>query len=455
MTWMIKYAPTTVGDCVCRRQAHEVLDFFRQNPYGTLFLIGPHGCGKTTVARLTLQELGYTVRFYDSVSAKNDKLRQELLNLNHNNVLHRLTSTPQEARKKVAIVVDNFDSIALSSEKSVIDDLVHYNLKASMIPMIIIVSQASKKLLEDYSKANKGALIVAVEFPPPDHDTMLRLAKRVGVAEGLEFQNDAVLSEIIEHSQRDLRCMLTTIQDLALCFSGAVITEEVFQGYVSGISERKSRNLGLFEAYREMFACRGNVGRLTSVYNTDKVLLPLTLHENYYREVLPRRQQAAQKLLTICRVSERISKGDLVETDIYSDQSWQLQDMHCFVSCVQPIHLIGSTKNSVEGKPLSFSSELNKTSLKNINRKNFNNAHGLRPSLDEVEDVLELSRIMGDLILDDQSEKVRSLLGQLQCSDVTRLAETIIKIDKCNPNISTISFKWKKQFAGATKNSSL
>ena len=442
MTWLAKYAPKTVEECdVCPVQAKEVLSFFRDNPFGTLFLMGPHGSGKTTVARLALLELGYVVRFYDSVSAKNDKLRQELLNLNHNNVLARLTTQPM---KRVAIIVDNFDSIALSSEKSVIDELVTYNLQASKIPMVVIVAASSSKLVEDYRNTT------VVHFPVPSTDIMSALARHVGGCEGLGFDGDTVLSEMISHAQGDLRCLFTTIHDLALCFGRVDITQEMFQGYVGGVSERKSRNLGLFEAYHEMFACQGNVSRTTSVYNTDKVLLPLTLHENYYLDILPHRHPALHKLRVIKGVSERVSKGDLVETDIYSDQSWQLQDMHCFISCVQPINILaGKGGPARPRKPLSFSSELNKTSLKNINRKNFNNAHALCPSLDEVEDVLELSRIMADLILDDNLEGIRALLAQVKCTDILRLAETIVKIDKCNPQTALISLKWKKQFAGA------
>lgn len=442
------YAPQTLSECtVCPSQGKEIHDFFAQNPYGTLFLVGPHGSGKTTVARLALAELGYIVRFYDSVSAKNDKLRQELLNLNHNNVVSRLSSS-NAPPKKVAIIIDNFDSIALSSEKTVIDELITYNASVSKIPIVVVVtsSSLSNKIIDDYRKCS------TIAFPTPSHDVMLDMTDLVATGENVEFADSEAVEEIVRHIQGDLRCLLTTIHDLALCFGpGTTISREVFLGYVNDVSERKCRNLSLFEAYREMFGCQGDVGRLTSIYNTDKVLLPLTLHENYYREIDPK-LSAQEKLRLIQGVSERISKGDLVETDIYSDQSWQLQDMHCFISCVQPINALLMTGTPVPPEvpeSLSFSSELNKTSLKNINRKNFSNAQNICPGLDEIEDVLELSRILGDLILQDREEDLRKVLLNIRnCSDVLRLTETIIKIDKCNPHISTISTKWKKQYAG-------
>lgn len=446
-----KYAPSSLEECtVCPSQGKQIHGFFSQNPYGTLFLVGPHGSGKTTVARLALLELGYIVRFYDSVTTKNDKLKNELLNINHNNVVSKLSSSTKPP-PKVAIIIDNFDSIALSSEKAVIDELVTYNTNASKIPIVIVVtSSIPSKVIDEYRKCS------VIKFPVPSHEIIVNMARMIAKGEDVDIDYPEAVEEIVKHIQGDLRCLLTTIRDLALCFGkSTLITKDVFQTYVNDVSERKCRNLSLFEAYREMFECQGDVGRLTSIYNTDKVLLPLILHENYYQEI-DTKLSCLEKLRVIRDVSEQISKGDLVETDIYSDQSWQLQDMHCFISCAQPINMLktgthNNNNNSVSGS-LSFSSELNKTSLKNINRKNFNNIQSIRPGLDEIEDVLELSCLLGDLITEDREDDLRKMLTYIStsnCSDVLRLTETIIKIDKCNPSISTISTKWKKQYAGS------
>jgi hypothetical protein len=251
----------------------------------------------------------------------------------------------------------------------------------------------------------------------------------------------------VQHSQGDVRSALTTVHDIFLCYGPRTITEEMFKGYVDDVSDKKRRNLGLFDAYRDMLSCVGDVGQIMSIYNTDKVLLPLTLHENYYQTIVSLKTTPTNKLRLMSQVSDRISKGDLVETDIYTDQSWQLQDMHCFISCVQPINMIiSSAKQDVvlNTSKLSFSSELNKTSLKNINRKNFNNVCGIHPCFDDTEDVLDLSRLMCELIKSECTDMVQTVVNGLECSDTLRLIETVIKIDKCSEDIQLINTKWKK-----------
>jgi len=71
-------------------------------------------------------------------------------------------------------------------------------------------------------------------------------------------------------------------------------------------------------------------------------------------------------------VSNSISWGDVIETSIYTDQNWFLQEnIHAFYTTINTSYNLNKyPKNKQEKAKISFSSDLNKTSLKNINRKN-------------------------------------------------------------------------------------
>ena len=65
-------------------------------------------------------------------------------------------------------------------------------------------------------------------------------------------------------------------------------------------------------------------------------------------------------------VTNAISEGDVIETNIYTDQNWYLQNIHGFYTCAETSHHINkySKNKSTPFYQLGFSSDLNKTSLK-------------------------------------------------------------------------------------------
>ena len=77
-----------------------------------------------------------------------------------------------------------------------------------------------------------------------------------------------------------------------------------------------------------------------------------------------------EKVKKIGFLQKFFSFGDNVETSIYTDQNWYLQEIHGFFTCVKPSKLCNEFNYNILGNLINFSSDLNKTSLKNINKKN-------------------------------------------------------------------------------------
>ena len=76
-----------------------------------------------------------------------------------------------------------------------------------------------------------------------------------------------------------------------------------------------------------------------------------------------------EKLDSIVNISDSISFGDNVETSIYTDQNWYLQEIHGFFTCIKPSKLSNEFNYNILGNLINFSSDLNKTSLKILTKR--------------------------------------------------------------------------------------
>eukprot|EP00952_Eustigmatos_sp_NYUAD-ZCMA_P009141 37830-Eustigmatos_ZCMA.PRE.1 len=90
---------------------------------------------------------------------------------------------------------------------------------------------------------------------------------------------------------------------------------------------------------------------------------------------------------------------------------------------------------------INFSTELNKTSLKNINRKNISIL--CNTSRVPSHDVHRVSSLMNELIKAEKYDLARSI-AESYSDDPVRFVETIIKVNKCNPSVTSLGTKAKK-----------
>ena len=56
------------------------------------------------------------------------------------------------------------------------------------------------------------------------------------------------------------------------------------------------------------------------LYESEKVLLPLMIHEHYLKKILTKSNQSWDKVIySLVKTSDSISRGDNIETSIYTD----------------------------------------------------------------------------------------------------------------------------------------
>ena len=157
------------------------------------------------------------------------------------------------------------------------------------------------------------------------------------------------------------------------------------------------------------------------------------IFENYAKNLLLRQIPSNKELYEIMyKVSDYISIGDNVETNIYTDQNWFLQNIHGFYTCVNTSYIINNTgeHNKPVHYELEFSADFNKTSSKKINKKK--NIQFLQSKFKNknIDDILYINKIFYELDKKKKVDIIKSLKKTYNLESKNILIA--LKIDKTN-----------------------
>jgi hypothetical protein len=94
---------------------------------------------------------------------------------------------------------------------------------------------------------------------------------------------------------------------------------------------------------------------------------------------------------------------------------------------------------------MKFSSDLNKTSLKNINRKNINNLLKIVPNK-SIEEIIFINQLANNFIKNNNEEKLINILQNYKKDLTVKELELFLKIDKTQ-EFYTLSSKEKKKIS--------
>ena len=201
----------------------------------------------------------------------------------------------------------------------------------------------------------------------------------------------------------------------------------------------KSFNTDILNSIKNLMKPDTSLDVINSIYNNDKVLLPLMFHENYYKYVFFKKNKhcSREDFGVFAHISRCFSMGDFIETHIYSDQNWNLQENHRFVACIYSLEMMKErfllNDSDVNTIVFNYNSELNKTSLKNINRKNIN--HIIEISHLRKESIYLCNYYVSKIIFDgediDLLLTLKPFIKKYTKDNILRFVDLIIKIDKC------------------------
>jgi hypothetical protein len=315
---------------------------------GNLLVTGSHGCGKSTIVNLILKENNYEVIHLNEINGKTQIDSELIIKLANNNFIETTT-------KKV-IIIDEYQSVITLNDKTAIFDIIKDNNYNRWIPIIIITNnQHNKKLNETKKYSNE------VKFYPPYINELVKWVYNICKIERINIEYN-IIPIFIEYCQTDLRKILIQLDELKINYNDIKITISIFNEFVE-IMKKKDQNYDLYKATDKMLSEYHSIENCLELFESQKVLMPLMIHENYHEFIF---EDKYYKILDI------LSRGDVLENYIHGEQNWDLLEIHGYISCVIPSFYINKYKNNKKNRKLEFAIDLNRTSVKKMNFKNIN-----------------------------------------------------------------------------------
>jgi len=455
--WITKYKPSNINEIYGNT---EQINFIKKNLLNnsnkTFIISGNEGIGKTLIIKLILEELKYNIDIIYPNDIKLMRVTTDFMNdyYNYNNSLYskilfdQLTNTNLNS-SKIAIIFNKIENITLSSEKKYIMDIYKDNNKQKLIngiPLFFITNTEHSKLSYELKKN-----CIEIKFNNLNKDEYYKLIYTIANNENICFENNDVIDKLISFAQTDIRRLINLFQELSLHIDNTnnIITNNLIDIFINK-SREKNINIGLFNATEQILNNYLDYDTIMNLYEIEKVLLPLMIHENYFIKILinnNNNNNFKYIIDIIGEITELLSISDNIETNIYTDQNWFLQFIHGFNTCIKTSYLINQSNNNViiNDKDIKFSIDLNKTSLKNINKKNINNLNyylNKKVNVKSLFDILMLNNICNQLVKNNKEQLLINILKKYDSTSNLKKIELCLKIDK-TCDIYTINFKKK------------
>jgi len=366
-----KYKPKNIKNVIGNHdkfiKIKEWLLNFKNSEYNSIIISGKHGIGKNLIIKLLLEDTHFEKKYiYNSFLKNKDILKDIINNYSKKKKLHNFINNSNEYIK-YAIIFSDAENISLSSEKEKIIELLKINMIKKYFPIIFICNSHHSKLI---NIIKKNSLEITLDCP--NDDEVIKYIKNICSNENIIIKNNKIYNMLISFSQNDIRRLLYILDDLKHTYNSE-ITIEILKEYCS-LSNKKNIDIGLYTSTNILLNNYKNINVCMQLYENEKVLLPLTIYENYYKKIFKQKYTTNQILNIITNISNSISIGDIIETIIYADQNWFLQSIYGFYTCVNTCYNINQYNNHNIIKDMidyniEFSADLNKTSSKNINKK--------------------------------------------------------------------------------------
>ena len=443
--WINKYRPKQLNQIIGHKnQINKFKDWLvniKTKPKNNALIItGNHGIGKTLTVRLILEEAGYLVRIINPNEIKDLRNLEDIEEYyNQNNSILSKLNLYKNKNNKIALIFDETENISLTSEKKYIMDIYKENNKTNSFPLIFISNNQHSKLLNDLKKNCEE-----IRFFSPFTSEIKNLIKIICNNENFKINEvDELYDKIINFSQFDIKRLINILQELSFHYKKIedIKTLDIFFDK----SRQKNIEIGLYEATEKLLNNYNDYETVIKLYESEKVLLPLMIHEHYFKKILTKSNQSWDKVIySLVKTSDSISRGDNIETSIYTDQNWYLQNIHGFYTCLNTsfwINKVNSNYNLTVDK-MNFSSDLNKTSLKNINRKNINNLMKII-SNKSIDEIIYINQLANHLFKEGKEEVLINILQNYKKDISVKEMELCLKIDKTR-DFLTLSSKEKK-----------
>lgn len=434
--WITKYKPNNSNDIIGNSKSIYFLkNLLSSQNYDNpnLFITGPDGIGKKIITNILLKELN---------------IKQINIDLNENNDIVNIDGTffcinkkkkteTQKFLNNKAIVIDDINNLTPNGKKK-LQNLQKENKKNKIVLIIIISNNQHKKVINDIKKN-----CIVINFVHPTQDDIYQLINKICKNENMKIEK-YVHSKLIEYSQNDIRRLINILENLKFLIQNDTITNTFFDNYCNTI-QKKAIDMGLHNTTFYLLNNYKNIKDTLMHYNTERKLLPVTIHENYLKYVSKMKITNKEQHNINTNISHCLSQGDKIESLIFSNQAWGFfGDMLGIYTCLMSSYFLNkqNVKSNMKKTDINFAYDINRASTEGKNKKIiyeishlFNNKN--------INDYIHIVKILSCLIQKEQYEEVYKLMNEYKI-DIKTL-EKILKIDKINNTTFKLTTEQKRE----------
>lgn len=459
--WSEKYRPKNLYQIVGNQeQITEIRDWFTKfkakdpNIKKALLLSGCPGTSKTTVAHAILHEFGYSIKEYNASDIRSKKLVEA--NLDKLITMEQIDKQLKHGFMPFGIIMDEVDGMS-SGDKGGMTQLIKIinpnrgkrsvkkedKLKVNnrwMPPIICICNNNYDKKIAELKKD-----CLEVKFSKPTVTELIRVINNVSKNENIAMAESAkkIIAEMAQGDFRRLMFLLQNFSNIKTEDNKPLEANDIYD-YNKVISS-KSLDLNTYDITNRILNKLYSVEDTLKMYETDKSLLPMMIHENYVGVIDAQHTTADNKLIACQKSIDSIITGDIIEKVMYNTQSWYLQPIHGLSACYVPSYYANAYMRGPHNKA-SFTQTLGRFSLQRANIKNIHLVMSMLNSgfVYGVDDIQLLSEIILFNLLDPNGNQNKGIQLLKNYNLSIKDLEKLIKMNK-------LSEKYKKLYKSRQK----
>jgi hypothetical protein len=347
----------------CSYILHE---WFSKKPEKALVIIGPVGCGKSTLIHLYCKENSiHMYKIPENLKTKKDLVR-ELLSF----VEYSSADFFTKGGTKKCIFIDeyqnsNTDLVSVTD----INNMIHEKELGVTLPHVVIVSVDSKgSKLSELKKINEVYYIPEIPFA-----TLKTWAKKI-------YQGETNIDTVIKKCKSDKRLLLNTLEFMKLNKNCTSCTNCI--AFMD--SFYKDISVNMFECIHSLFDAASDID-IYKVYNTDGFAISNLVYENYI--------DYGKDIHRVAYAADSISLGETIYSDTYDSIKSFIPYSHCVNALCVPSYYL---KNDVPNKNVRVCSLNNRYNTYLNNKKIINKINENAAIPYDITDILYLKKFLNN-----------------------------------------------------------